>query len=470
MIFLKRVPTSTVQLYLANKGLMDFRGKKMAAKLSDDEQYAAVSKYKEGATLAELSRDFDINVIGIKYILEEAGIAPRDRRMNDDEIFTEIAKDYVRGASLHDLEKKYGISFHTIEKRISTMGIKRKSIPTSKYWSDDVLFTNLVRACAKELDRKIKIQELIDFFEISKSSIQHKIKRCNLWDVVVSKKSDIENEWNRFAKTLDDSSYGPTRAIISPKELDVVLPSLKIALEINPTVTHTTNKNIFSAVAKSDKDENYHLQKSIDAKRAGFELVHIFDWDDTSKMRCYIESLATCDSSKSDVRISNCKKSDIEFAFENSLFICSESAFGLEGHAKLIQLADTKNCKTVKISDKNERIIASMIVCEQNESSEIVDICVQEINFYNAFKSMLDAYLKIFVGSVVKMSIRRAINSGEFAQRAGFSFVESIEPKSCFGKLSASGDYILRPNDNENIENYGEIFDCGVNKYELYVN
>lgn len=52
-------------------------------------------------------------------------------------------------------------------------------------------------------------------------------------------------------------------------------------IEINPTITHNSNLNVWGG---SPKDEKYHLNKSNIAEQNGYGCIHIWDWDDANKI------------------------------------------------------------------------------------------------------------------------------------------------------------------------------------------
>ncbi len=58
------------------------------------------------------------------------------------------------------------------------------------------------------------------------------------------------------------------RSIITPQELDIVLPKLKIAIEVNGVYWHSELHG---------KHKNYHINKTIAAKDAGYTLIHVTD-------------------------------------------------------------------------------------------------------------------------------------------------------------------------------------------------
>lgn len=85
-----------------------------------------------------------------------------------------------------------------------------------------------------------------------------------------------------------------TRKIISPKELDIYIPELSIAIEFNGIYWHSTAYK---------KDKNYHLNKLKSCKDKGIQLITIWedDWLD-SKKQTIVKSMLTHKFGMSDKR------------------------------------------------------------------------------------------------------------------------------------------------------------------------
>lgn len=64
------------------------------------------------------------------------------------------------------------------------------------------------------------------------------------------------------------------RSILGNKELDIVLPDLGIAFEVNGCFWHADNK----------KPKDYHLGKTNDVEDFGYRLIHIYDYDINNKL------------------------------------------------------------------------------------------------------------------------------------------------------------------------------------------
>jgi very-short-patch-repair endonuclease len=65
-----------------------------------------------------------------------------------------------------------------------------------------------------------------------------------------------------------------TKQIISPYELDIYLPDVKLAIEYNGLFWHST---------KNSTSEDYHLMKSLRCREKGIRLIHIYEFEDFKK-------------------------------------------------------------------------------------------------------------------------------------------------------------------------------------------
>lgn len=81
--------------------------------------------------------------------------------------------------------------------------------------------------------------------------------------------SNIEKEILAYINTIYDGDIlSNNRQIISPNEIDIYIPELKIGFEIDGLYWH-------NEINKPDK--NYHLNKTIECENKGIRLIHIFE-------------------------------------------------------------------------------------------------------------------------------------------------------------------------------------------------
>ena len=71
-------------------------------------------------------------------------------------------------------------------------------------------------------------------------------------------------------------------------------------IEINPTATHNTRFSPYGD--KSVKDKYYHRDKSNCAKESGYNVIHVFDWDDKSKVINLLKNQKIVHARKCDIR------------------------------------------------------------------------------------------------------------------------------------------------------------------------
>lgn len=76
-----------------------------------------------------------------------------------------------------------------------------------------------------------------------------------------------ETELFGFIKELMPDAEPNDRKIISPRELDILIPSKKIAIEYNGLYWHSEDK----------VGTNYHLEKTLACAEAGYQLIQIFE-------------------------------------------------------------------------------------------------------------------------------------------------------------------------------------------------
>ena len=91
--------------------------------------------------------------------------------------------------------------------------------------------------------------------------------------------SSVENEVYEYVKSLGVDVIQSDWNLISPKQLDLYIPSKKLAIEIDGVYWHC---NKF-------KDKNYHIEKTELCESKGIQLLHIFDieWNDKNKQKIW---------------------------------------------------------------------------------------------------------------------------------------------------------------------------------------
>lgn len=162
--------------------------------------------------------------------------------------------------------KKYGVG-----NAMQNNTISNKAILTRKqnYYSEDVLAKLSNPTWLSEQNETMSIATLATKLEVSSSNL---CKYFHKYGIEIKQHSTTELE-----QKMVDYFVGKgikvelkNRTLISPKEIDLYFPDLKLGIEINGFYWHSE---------EFQKNKFYHLNKSIAAEQANIELWHFWDWE-----------------------------------------------------------------------------------------------------------------------------------------------------------------------------------------------
>ena len=144
----------------------------------------------------------------------------------------------------------------------------------------------------------LTVSQLSEIFGIGACNMLRHIHKYNLENLVDigSKHSKQELDILKLLNNIfeENEIILGDRSILHGKELDIYIPSKKLAIEVNGSYWHS---DIY-------KDKYYHQNKTIECTKNGIRLLHIFEyeWNDTelrNKIENYIIKL--CDSQNNNV-------------------------------------------------------------------------------------------------------------------------------------------------------------------------
>lgn len=145
-------------------------------------------------------------------------------------------------------------------------------------WQVDILhdkdgLINLIESLTSKNDSKPYISELSNILNISDYHTIRVIKQMGLTSMINKHtvRSQFEIEVESFIRS--NCKYAvetSVKGILSNnKELDIYIPSLKLAVECNGNYWHS---ELF-------KSNNYHLEKTLECSSLGIHLIHIFEYE-----------------------------------------------------------------------------------------------------------------------------------------------------------------------------------------------
>lgn len=133
----------------------------------------------------------------------------------------------------------------------------------------------------------------LEIAEIMGKSLQTIVRYGKELGYTMSNVNKLNESWRLFIKKetginfkLEGKIYGDNR------KADLYNEELRLAIEINPTITHSTQPSPFHGKKVSVK---YHQQRAIDAENNGWHLIQIFDWDNPADIIDFIKSIVNKD-------------------------------------------------------------------------------------------------------------------------------------------------------------------------------
>lgn len=138
---------------------------------------------------------------------------------------------------------------------------------------------------------KPTIKMLAGDLGLGEASIGRKIASYGLYDYISKaiSTSFYEIELYKYVKELVKNDYdiiNRARNILNGKELDIYIPSKKLAIEFNGAYWHSS---IF-------KEYKYHQNKTIECAKNGIRLIHVFEYewvnkDKKNKIKAYLKDI-----------------------------------------------------------------------------------------------------------------------------------------------------------------------------------
>ena len=266
---------------------------------------------------------------------------------------------------------------------------------------------------------------------------------------------------------------------IHPLELDIYIPSLKLAIEYNGMYWH--------GEMNGGKDRNYHINKTRECEKLGIRLIHIFEdeWFDKqiiikNKINHLLNHLLKINNTKS-IYGRRCHVKEISYTDSND-FLEKHHLQG--GNNSSIQIGAFYNNKLVSVMTFGKQRIALGNKPKKDEY-EMYRFCVGGENVVGIGGKLLNYFIKNYSPKrIVSYADRRWSNSNSFYQRLSFNFLRYTLQnywyfdksgirfhrfgfrKSELVKKLKTYDLNLTEWQNMQLNGYDRIWDCGNLKYE----
>jgi hypothetical protein len=287
--------------------------------------------------------------------------------------------------------------------------------------------------------------------------------------------SEAENEIYDFISTkINEEIIRNTTSIISPKELDIFLPTKNIAIEYNGLWSHSAN------CEWGKKDRKYHLYKTVECEKKNIRLIHIFEdeWlfkKDIVKSR--IENILNIQN-KEKIYARNCEVKEISTE-EKNIFL---DQFHLQSSDKSnIKLGLFSNNELVSVMTFSKGKIAKGSKVEE-DVWELSRFCSSlNYNVIGSAGKLLTYFKRNFSWKRIFSYADRRWSVGNLYYKIGFNLEHITNPNYWYLKDGKRiHRFSLRKNKEENSEltefqlresqGYNWIWDCGNYKFSMINN
>lgn len=346
--------------------------------------------------------------IGLK--VKEYGLKATNRRKKealDRKLL--IEENHTNRLTLKQISRKYNRSYASIKHMFRKFDIEVR---------DNVSYQ-------KELDRK-KIFESIDLQKLyqthTKVEIQKKLgvgqeyldKELGDTESPFSKKSSYEIRLIESIKERDNSIeiIPNSKSVISPLEIDIMIPSKNLGIEINGLYWHSS----------VHKDKRYHKKKTEMCESKGVKLIQFFE-DEWLEKNDICKSIVFANLGLVDrVYARNCTIVQLEST--------KSSTFFSENHLK--KNARSSVCYGLEY---NGNIVCAMSFGQNRfgEGWELIRFCNQtNLTVVGGASKIFKHFVKYHQPESIISYADRRISCGKLYQALGFKFIKNTDVGFCY--------------------------------------
>jgi hypothetical protein len=183
--------------------------------------------------------------------------------------------------------------------------------------NDSMRFKSYINTIAKN-NNFVHRKEISNYLGLSYSFLNNLFRRFDMANDYITLGTSISYEEETVFQFVQSIYNGKIkrgdRTILNGREIDIVLPELKLGIEYNGIRYHSE---------LGGKDKFYHFNKTEEAEEAGYQLLHIFstEWMDAIKRPIW-ESIirAKCGLLQNKIFARKCVLSEIDSKVANSFF------------------------------------------------------------------------------------------------------------------------------------------------------
>lgn len=320
-------------------------------------------------------------------------------------------------------------------------------------------------------DHAPTLAELSDACGIIDSSVGYILDQAGHPDIVSYTYSRMEDELFEFLS----SELGPNKSInrntfkiITPYELDLYIPDLKLGVECNPTVTHNSTIPAWSK-ADDPKPSNYHKMKTDMCDQQDIFLFHIFGYEWSHKkeiIKSMLRNIINSTPTKLYARKTDIKKVSDHDAFKflednhRQGGTHSKIRLGLYHEDELVSLMTFSNMRPTigKTADSNSDCYELVRFCNKLNTSVV-----------GGASKLFAHFIRKYNPTEIRSFSDRAHTRGLLYEQLGFKYDHTTDPGYVWVNLKTDRGYSRNNAQKCNIKKFLNDYEIDLNKTETQI-
>ena len=355
----------------------------------------------------------------------------------------------------------------TIFERYGVENISKSHLKNLDDFNEEFIKENFIK------DDRFLIQEFCEYFNYQYKAGMSKKKELGI--IIPNKFNKCKTQQKIFDEIEHENKIFNDKSLISPQEIDILLPDIKLAIEFNGLLYHSRGISKHKQFNSPDFDKNYHIQKTELVEEKGYQLFQIFESDDLDLWKSMINNKLGLNKKifarKCEIREVDSNTAE-RFLKENHLqgYCVAKYRFGLYYENVLVSLMTFGKSRYNK-----------------NYDWELLRFCSKKgYNIVGGASKLLSHFRKQYSGSIISYANRRWSN-GHLYETLGFEEIGKTNPNYFYFKeddlyklyfrvtfqkyklknLLDVYDENLTETQNMFNNGYRQIFDCGNKIYAL---
>lgn len=394
-----------------------------------------------------------------------------------------------RAKRLQTMLDRYGCEYYSQTedgRKLASMNMKKTKLDYDKKYIENTLIPKYHEICEKDdleliefrnrFDCTVRCKKCGNIFiaktlgYLTDSTTSNRCKICHPYEPILGP-TKIEDTFEAFLKRIGVKYIKNTRSVIYPKEIDFYLPDYGIGFELDGLYWH----------CETQKDKDYHLEKTKNCQKKGIKLIHIFEdeWNDKqviceSRVKNILNLLTTSIGARKCVIKEVPVKVEREFLNKNHIqgYSPSKYAYGLYYKDELISIMTFSGLR------KN--------LGQQNKDGEyeLLRFCNKiNLSVPGAASKLLSHFIHtVYPGKIISYADKRW-SVGEIYEKLGFKHLRDSKPnyfylvsgKRCNRFGYRKSELVKKYNCPKEMsehefclqQRWYRIYDCGTKVYEM---